>query len=167
MGKRRIDSTIESVRPDFEAPLVILMWVNSARRALHRSQRRFMGMGRDDGEPAVSRTDLAEDRTVLANERTFAGWMRTSLASVAIGVGFHALFPAMSPSWVPRAIATAFLLLAVAIIIMAERRAAAVMDRLSAHIVVTVKPMNLRTLAGAIAAGAIALICAIWLASPA
>lgn len=111
--------------------------------------------------------DLAEDRTVLANERTFAGWMRTSLASVAIGVGFHALFPAMSPSWVPRAIATAFLLLAVAIIIMAERRAAAVMDRLSAHVVETVKPMNLRTLAGAIAAGAIALICAIWLASPA
>lgn len=139
----------------------------SARRALDRSQRRFMGMGCDDGEPAVSRTDLAEDRTVLANERTFAGWMRTSLASVAIGVGFHALFPAMSPSWVPRAIATAFLLLAVAIIVMAERRAAAVMDRLSAHVVVTVRPMNLRTLAGAIAVGALTLICAIWLTRPA
>ena len=139
----------------------------SARRALDRSQRRFMGMGCDDGEPAVSRTDLAEDRTVLANERTFAGWMRTSLASVAIGVGFHALFPAMSPSWVPRAIATAFLLLAVAIIVMAERRVAAVMDRLSAHVVVTVRPMNLRTLAGAIAVGALTLICAIWLTRPA
>ena len=139
----------------------------SARRALDRSQRRFMGMGCDDGEPAVSRTDLAEDRTVLANERTFAGWMRTSLASVAIGVGFHALFPAMSPSWVPRAIATAFLLLAVAIIVMAERRAAAVMERLSAHVVVTARPMNLRTLAGAIAVGALTLICAIWLTRPA
>ena len=126
-----------------------------------------MGMGRCDDEPAVSRTDLAEDRTVLANERTFAGWMRTSLASVAIGVGFHALFPAMSPSWVPRAIATAFLLLAVAIIVMAERRAAAVMERLSAHVVVTVKTMNLRALAGAITIGATALICAIWFASPA
>lgn len=73
----------------------------------------------------------------------------------------------MSPSWVPRAIATAFLLLAVAIIVMAERRAAAVMERLSAHVVVTVKPMNLRTLAGAIAVGAFALICAIWLTRPA
>lgn len=160
-------STLERVRPLFETPRGNLTWVNSGRRAQHRSQRRFIGMGRDDSEPAASRTELAEDRTVLANERTFAGWMRTSLASVAIGVGFHALFPAMSPSWVPRAIATAFLLLAVVIIVMAERRAAAVMDRLSAHIVVTVKPMNLRTLAGAIAAGAIALICAIWLASPA
>jgi putative membrane protein len=107
---------------------------------------------------------LAEDRTILANERTFAGWTRTSLASLAIGVGFHALFGAMEPKWLPRAIATAFLLLAMALIIMAERRAAAVMDRLSAHVVVTAKPVNLRLFAGIIATGAATLIGAIWLA---
>src|SRR5687767_1548938 len=39
----------------------------------------------DDPEAEPSRTDLAEDRTILANERTFAGWMRTALACVAIG----------------------------------------------------------------------------------
>lgn len=114
-------------------------------------------------DPEPSRTDLAEDRTILANERTFAGWMRTALASVAIGVGFHALFPTMQPSWVPRAIATAFLLLAILVIVSAERRAAAVNERLSAHLVKTARPVNLRLFAAAISAGSAALVAAIWL----
>lgn len=116
-----------------------------------------------DPPPLPSRTDLAEDRTILANERTFAGWMRTSLAALALGVGFHALFASMEPAWLPRAIATGFLLLAAAIIILAERRAAAVMGRLSAHVVVTAKPVNLRIFTAAVALGAVALIAAIWL----
>lgn len=115
-------------------------------------------------EPDFSRTDLAEDRTILANERTFAGWMRTSLASVAIGIGFHAIFPTMQPPWLPRAIATAFLLLAIAVVVLAERRAAAVMRRLSAHVIVSSEVMNLRLFAGSITLGSLALIAAIWLA---
>lgn len=114
-------------------------------------------------EQDFSRTDLAEDRTILANERTFAGWMRTSLACVAIGVGFHALFPKLEPPWVPRVIATAFLLLAIMVIISAERRATAVTERLSAHDIVTAQGINLRLFAAAISAGASALIAAIWL----
>ena len=114
-----------------------------------------------DDQP--SRTDLAEDRTILANERTFAGWMRTALAAIALGVGFHALFRAMEPDWLPRAIATAFLLLAIIIIVSAERRAAAVMKRLGTHVVTTAKPMNLRFLAAAVSLGSAALIAAIWL----
>lgn len=108
------------------------------------------------------RNDLAEDRTILANERTFASWMRTSLACIAIGVGFQGLFAAMEPQWVPRAIATGFLLLAAVIIVLAERRAAAVAERLSAHVVVTARAMNLRLFAGLICAGALALAVAIW-----
>ena len=110
-----------------------------------------------------SRTDLAEDRTILANERTFAGWMRTALACVAIGVGFHALFLKMQPTWIPRAIATAFLLLAIVVIISAARRAASVMRRLSAHVVVTANPVNLRLFSLAISLSSLALIAAIWL----
>ena len=117
----------------------------------------------DVAELEPSRTELAEDRTILANERTFAGWMRTAMASVAIGVGFHALFPAMQPPWVPRAIATAFLLLAIIVIISAERRASAVMGRLSAHVVITAKSVNLRLFAAAISLASLALIAAIWL----
>ena len=117
----------------------------------------------DDSEPQLSRTDLAEDRTILSNERTFAGWMRTALACVAIGVGFHALFLKMQPSWMPRAIATAFLLLAIVVIVSALRRAAAVMQRLSAHVVVSAKQVNLRFFTAAISFCSLALIAAIWL----
>ena len=116
-----------------------------------------------DADANFSRTELAEDRTILANERTFAGWMRTSLASIAIGVGFHALFTKMQPEWVPRAIATAFLALAIVVIISAERRAAAVMRRLSTHAVVRARVMNLRLFAAAISVGSAALAAAIWL----
>ncbi|HWT12438.1 MAG TPA: DUF202 domain-containing protein [Allosphingosinicella sp.] len=117
----------------------------------------------DRGERGESRTDLAEDRTLLANERTFAGWLRTGLAAVGIGVGFHALFQQMEPDWVPRAIATLFLLIGVAVVVAAERRACAVKDRLSAHVVVSAQAMNLKLITAAMAAGTLALIAAIWL----
>ncbi|HEX6410553.1 MAG TPA: DUF202 domain-containing protein [Sphingomicrobium sp.] len=110
-----------------------------------------------------SRTDLAEDRTILANERTFAGWVRTALACIAIGIGFHALFQTMQPAWVPRGIATAFLLLAILLVALAEWRAAAVMKRLSPHVVSTAQAVNLRFIAAIIALGSAALIGAIWL----
>ncbi|HJR82726.1 MAG TPA: DUF202 domain-containing protein [Sphingomicrobium sp.] len=114
-------------------------------------------------EPERSRLDLAEDRTILAIERTFAGWVRTALACIALGIGFHALFQSMRPPWLPRVVATAFLLLAIFLVVLAERRAAAVMRRLSAHVVLTARPMNLRIFAAVIALGAAALIAGTWL----
>lgn len=116
-----------------------------------------------DYEPKSPRTELAEDRTILASERTFAGWMRTALGSVAIGVGFHAVFGEMQPSWAPRAIATGFLVLAMVIVILAERRAAAVLKRLNSHVVLTSRPINLRLYVAAIVAGASMMIAAMWL----
>lgn len=110
-----------------------------------------------------NRDELAEDRTILANERTFGSWMRTSLGCVAIGVGFQGLFAAMEPDWVPRAIASGFLILAVLVIILAERRAAAVLRRLSAHAVVNAKVINLRLFALLVSLGSFALIAAIWM----
>lgn len=114
------------------------------------------------GGGAESRTHLAEDRTILANERTFAGWVRTSLGCIAIGVGFHALFSRMQPPWVPRAIATGFLALAAMIVWLAVRRASAVMGRLSPHVIVSARKMNLALIAGAVSAGATGLALAIW-----
>lgn len=113
-------------------------------------------------QDGLSRNNLAEDRTILANERTFGSWMRTSLACVAIGVGFKGLFPTMEPAWVPRAIATAFLLLAVLVIFAAQRRAAAVLSRMEPHVVNAAKGINLRLFAWLVSAGAGALIVAIW-----
>ena len=118
-------------------------------------------MERQRTEP--SRTDLAEDRTLLANERTFAGWVRTSVGCIAIGVGFHALFNHMHPAWAPRAIATWFLLTGVVVVWLAVRRAAAVIDRLSPHVVQSARAINLELIATAVSLGAAALAGAIWL----
>lgn len=112
---------------------------------------------------AEDRTDLAEDRTALANERTFAGWARTAMAAIGIGLAFHALFNAMEPSWAPRAIASVFILLAIFLIYMAERRACAISARLDTHSVKDMSPVNIRLIAIAIGVGATGLIAGIWL----
>lgn len=117
----------------------------------------------EDEDHKASRNELAEDRTILANERTFAGWMRTSFAAIAIGVGFHALFGAIQPPWLPRTIATGFLLLAILLIVLAERRAAAVTRRLSAHVIVQSRRVNLRLYTAIIVVGAIVVTAALWM----
>lgn len=114
-------------------------------------------------EDRPSRTDLAEDRTILANERTFAGWLRTGLAAVGIGIAFHVLFGKIEPFWLPRGIATIFLAIAIMVVLLAERRAAAVTRRLQAHVVVTVRVLNMRLIALAVILATTALIAAIWL----
>ncbi len=111
----------------------------------------------------VSKMDLAEDRTILSNERTFAGWVRTSLGSIAIGLGFRGLFREFEPQWIPRLIATGFLVLAIAVVWLAVRRSSAVMRRLSPHVVETAQPVNLALMAGSISVGATLLVAAIWL----
>jgi putative membrane protein len=119
--------------------------------------------GSDRDELAEDRTDLAEDRTAMANERTFAGWARTAMAAIGIGLAFNALFNAMEPAWAPKAIATVFILLGIFLVFMAERRACAVSARLDTHAGKELSSMNVRVIAIAIAFGAACLIAGIWL----
>lgn len=113
-------------------------------------------------EFAEDRTHFAEDRTMLAHERSFAGWVRTGMASVGIALGFTALFKEIAPVWVPKAIATAFLLIAVLIFWSAERRACGILARLEAHSVTTLKPVRIRLLTWALSLATLALTGAIW-----
>lgn len=117
----------------------------------------------DPSSDAGQRTEYAEDRTMLANERTFAGWMRTGLASIGVGVGFSALFRTMEPDWVPRAVATAFLVLGALIVFTAERRACAVATKMRAHYVEVSRPLNLKLISTITIIATIALIAAVWL----
>lgn len=121
-------------------------------------------MARDGGsnELASERTDLAEDRTVLANERTFAGWMRTGLAAVGIGLGFNALFGKMEPTWLPKAIATCFIVSGMAIFYFAERNACSVLQRLNTHSVQPLRRMNLRLVASLMGIGSAVLLGGMW-----
>lgn len=117
----------------------------------------------DPADLARKRTDFAEDRTILANERTFASWVRTGFAGIGIGLGFHALFGRIEPLWLPRAVATAFLVIAIIIFLAAERRACAVIRRLHTHQVETVKIGVVRLITIVTVAATLALIAAIWL----
>ncbi|MFC3613104.1 YidH family protein [Lutimaribacter marinistellae] len=87
----------------------------------------------DKTDMAESRTDWAEDRTLLANERTYAGWLRTGMAAVALALGTRALFRSFDPTWLPKAVASIFVLTAIGIFISAWRRACATRARLTDH----------------------------------
>lgn len=112
---------------------------------------------------ARKRTDWAEDRTVLSNERTFGSWLRTGFGAIGIGLGFHALFGRIHPLWLPRAVATAFLLLAVIIFAAAERRSTIVARRLHTHEVETIKIGVLRLITAVTIAATLSITAALWL----
>ena len=111
---------------------------------------------------AEFRTDLAEDRNIMAMERTFAGWMRTAFAAIGIGLGFKALFGAFDPPWLAKMIATVFILSGGWLAITAQRRACATLARLSAHKFEAISTPNFRALAYAVAAGALLLVAGLW-----
>lgn len=117
----------------------------------------------DRVELAEARTDLAEDRTVLAHERSFAGWVRTGMGAVALGLGFNAFFRTLEPVWIPKAIATAFLLIAMFVFLSAERRACRIISQLETHKVASLSPMRIRLLAWMLTIATAALVLAIWL----
>tara|TARA_R100001132_G_C3263351_1_gene86882 strand:- start:454 stop:864 length:411 start_codon:yes stop_codon:yes gene_type:complete len=113
-------------------------------------------------EWAEVRTDLAEDRNIMAMERTFAGWMRTSFAAIGIGLGFKAVFGAFDPPWLAKAIATMFILAGGWLAITAERRACHTLDKLQTHKFEAISTPNFRVLAYAIAAGSLVLTAGLW-----
>lgn len=109
------------------------------------------------------RNELAEDRTIMAVERTFAGWIRTAFAAIGIGLAFKALFGELDPPWLARVIATIFILLAAFLAVTAEHRACRAVSRMKAHSVDAPDAPHLRYVAWAVAAGSVVLAIAIWL----
>lgn len=112
---------------------------------------------------ARERTDLAEDRNIMAMERTFAGWMRTAFAAIGIGLAFRAVFGAFDPPWLARAIATLFIAAGAALALSAQRRTCATLSRLHSHSVEAASAPNFRLLAYAVVLGAGVLIAGLWI----
>lgn len=112
---------------------------------------------------AEFRTDLAEDRTVQATERTFAGWLRTAFAAIAVGIGFHVVFGEFEPPWLARALATLFILLGMTIAFTAERRACRTFDRLSTHETERPDTPSIRWMSWSIVVGGGLLIAGLWI----
>jgi len=84
-------------------------------------------------EMAQARTAWAEDRTVLANERTFAGWMRTGMAAAGIALGFRALFRESEQVLLSKISASLFLMIAIFIFWSASRSSMKVVERLDCY----------------------------------
>ncbi|MBV8524998.1 MAG: DUF202 domain-containing protein [Acetobacteraceae bacterium] len=50
-------------------------------------------------ESTDRRTELAADRNVLADERTYAAWVRTEFTALAAGVGAKKVLGGVLPNW--------------------------------------------------------------------
>lgn len=114
-------------------------------------------------ELAVERTNLAEDRNIMAMERTFAGWIRTAFAAIGIGLGFRALFGEFDPPWLARAIATMFILAGAMLAYAAQKRACKTLSRLNSHELRAASAPNFRLLAYMVIAGALVLVAGLWI----
>ncbi len=86
-------------------------------------------MARD--EHAKRRTDWAEDRTLMANERSFSSWMGTGLGAIGVALGMKAVFGSFEPTWAAKLVATIFLLAAIIIFWLARAKAKQTFDELS------------------------------------
>lgn len=84
-------------------------------------------------EYAERRTDWAEDRTLLANERTYAGWLRTAGALMGIGLALQAIFGKYEPTWAARLGASGFVIVGIFVIIIAHLQATKLAKRLNSH----------------------------------
>lgn len=113
-------------------------------------------------ELAEERTDWAADRTILANERTFAGWMRTGMASVALAVGLRAVFSAFEPTWVAKLVATLFIGLAVFVFWAAQASACKTLNRLDDTEAHAQPLMRMRVMSVLFAVGTIATGAILW-----
>lgn len=122
----------------------------------------------DDNTPsrrklAEDRTEWAEDRTILANERTFGSWVRTGLASLAVALGFQALFRSTDPTWLAQLGASVFVAVGVVIFWAAYASARKVLHRLESHDGSPTSRHRLLSVSAAATVGALTLLAALWL----
>ncbi|EAR50766.1 hypothetical protein OG2516_09213 [Oceanicola granulosus HTCC2516] len=114
-------------------------------------------------EMAQERTDWAEDRTILANERTFAGWMRTGMAGLAVAIGLKAVFGAFEPTWVAKAVATVFVVVAIIIFVSAAQQSRRAQQRIDSHIVKTQSSNRMTLVAAVLTIGSVGVAAVLWL----
>jgi len=118
--------------------------------------------GMNDDTDSVARTKWAEDRTILANERTFSSWMGTGLGAIGVAIGLKAVFGAAEPTWVAKGVASLFLLVAILIFWTAQRQAAKTLTRLSENDAEALPSRSFRLLAVMMTIAALATGAVLW-----
>ena len=119
--------------------------------------------GRDSQDLAEDRTDLAEDRTIMAVERTMASWMGSGMGLIGLALGLRAIFGTFEPTWIPKAMATFFLILAIVVVHSARKRMCGAIARMSPSWVEEPNTRGMEIAAYGISAGAVMLMIGVWL----
>lgn len=109
------------------------------------------------------RTDWAEDRTILANERTFASWMRTGMACVGVALGLKAVFGSTNHPLIAKAVAELFIITAVIIFGSAARRGYLAQRRIDDHDTTAKSHIGMIITSTSLAIGAVASGIILWL----
>ena len=112
--------------------------------------------------PKDSRTKWSEDRTVLANERTFSSWMSMGLANVGIAIGFKAVFGATEPTWMAKLVASFFLGIAILVYWLARNQAGKTLSRLRERDAEAMPRRNFTLLASLMTFATIAVGAVLW-----
>lgn len=113
-------------------------------------------------EMADTRTAWAEDRTLLANERTFAGWMRTGMACIALALGLKAIFKDTDYPLIAKSVAEVFIVVAILIFWAAVTKCREAQKRMKDHDVEAQSHRRMTTLASVLTFGALATGVLLW-----
>jgi putative membrane protein len=116
----------------------------------------------DKTEKAQQRTDWAEDRTIMANERTFNSWMGLGLGSVGVAIALKAVFGDFEPTWAAKAVASLFLMTAIAIYWTAANQAHKTHERLTCRDAEVTDTKNFRRLAALLSLATIGTGAVLW-----
>jgi putative membrane protein len=109
------------------------------------------------------RTDWAEDRTLMASERTFNSALGTGLGCIGVAIGLHAVFGAAEPAWLPKSVATLFLSVSLLLIWTARARAARTRKRLHEHMADSEGSDAMTVIAAMVTLGILAIGTTLWL----
>lgn len=82
-----------------------------------------MAQDDDNTEMAKTRTDWAEERTILDNERTFSSWMGTGMGAIGVAIGFKSISGDFDPTWAAQLVASNFLFAPIVIFWAARQQA--------------------------------------------
>jgi putative membrane protein len=107
--------------------------------------------------------DYAEQRTLLANERTYAAWIRTGLTALAAGIAFERFIPGRIPGWSVRVIAVILMLFGAACFWLALWRYRHLGTRFPHLRTVTISPLLIAALTLLLIAAALLALAGLWM----
>lgn len=110
-----------------------------------------------------STTRLAEDRTILANERTFSSRMGLALGSLGLAVGLQGVFGETEPTWLAKLAASIFVLIAIMVAIGGYKNSKKMLKRLNTYRAEPASSVSLLIIASLIGMGAFMIGIILWL----